>query len=247
MASGSPGRVHVGTSGWTYDDWTGPFYPEEVRGAERLSFYVRKFDTVEVNATFYRLPFKGMIAGWNKRLPESFHLVVKGSRLITHNKKLADVGEPLARFFDRILELQTLQIVLWQLPPSLHCDLELLQAFLHQLPNAVRHAVEFRHPSWWNDETAQLLARHRATFVTISHPKLPGDIVPTSDVLYLRFHGLGPRLYDYAYSKRELQQWVAQVKPHLSGRVLYAFFNNDYRARAPQDAATFRRLLEEII
>lgn len=200
---------------------------------------------MEVNATFYRLPFKGMIAGWNKRLPESFHLVVKGSRLITHVKKLDDCEEPLTRFLDRVLQLRTLRVVLWQLPPSLHKDLELLGGFLGKLPSTVRHAVEFRHETWWNDETAQLLARHNATFVAISHPKLPSAIVPTTDLLYLRFHGLGPRLYDYAYSKKELQKWAAKVKPHLRGRELYAFFNNDYRARAPKDATAFRELLQE--
>ncbi|UCG85261.1 MAG: DUF72 domain-containing protein [Gemmatimonadota bacterium] len=244
MARSRRSRIHVGTSGWTYDDWTGPFYPPEIKGAERLSFYAQRFDTVEVNATFYRLPFKGMITGWNRRLSESFHLVVKGSRLITHTRKLDDCGEPLARFLDRVLQLRRLQMILWQLPPSLRCDLGLLDRFLGELPNAVRHAVEFRHRTWWNHETAELLARHKAAFVAVSHPRLPDDIVPTTDVLYLRFHGLGPRLYDYAYSKNELQDWAAKVQPHLRGRELYAFFNNDYRARAPGDAAAFREVLE---
>ncbi len=244
MARSSRRRIHVGTSGWTYDDWSGPFYPNEIRGPERLSFYVQTFDTVEVNTTFYRLPFRGIISGWNKRLPESFHLVVKGPRLITHMKKLEDFDEPLARFLGRVLELRTLKVVLWQLPPSLHSDLGRLGRFLRQLPSTVRHAVEFRHQSWWNNETAQLLARHGATFVTISHPRLPSDIVPTSDILYLRFHGLGPRLYDYSYSEKELQQWVARIEPHMYGREFYAFFNNDYRARAPKDATAFRRLLQ---
>lgn len=238
-----PRHIHVGTSGWTYDDWTGPFYPKEIKGAERLAFYAKTFDTVEVNATFYRLPFEGMITGWNRRLPESFHLVVKGSRLITHVKKLADCEEPLTRFLDRVRQLHTLKVVLWQLPPSLHDDLDLLRGFLGSLPGTVRHAVEFRHQTWWNDEIAHLLAQHNATFVTISHPKLPSDIVPTSDVLYLRFHGLGLRLYDYTYSRKELQEWTEKVKPYLPGRELYAFFNNDYRARAPRNALTFRRLL----
>jgi uncharacterized protein YecE (DUF72 family) len=235
--------IHVGTSGWTYDDWTGPFYPEDVKGPERLSFYARQFDTVEVNATFYRLPFKGMITGWNRRLPQSFHMVIKGSRLITHMKQLEDCEEPLAKFFDRVLELTTLRVVLWQLPPSLRNDLDLLGRFLAQLPSSVRHAVEFRHDSWWNDKTAHLLASHNATFVAISHPKLPGDIVPTSDVLYLRFHGLGPRLYDYDYSDAELREWANRAKPHMRGRELYAFFNNDHRARAPRDATAFRGLI----
>ncbi len=238
-------RVHVGTSGWTYDDWTGPFYPEDVRGAERLTFYAERFDTVEVNATFYRLPFQGMITGWNRRLPPEFHLVLKGSRLITHRKRLDECEEPVARFLDRVLPLKTLKVVLWQLPPSLHKDLERLDRFLTGLPDNVRHAVEFRHPSWWDDNTGELLARHRAAFVAISHPKLPGDVVPTTDFLYLRFHGLGSDLYRYDYSKRELQEWVARAKRQRQGRELYAFFNNDYAAHAPANAKIFRQLLTQ--
>jgi uncharacterized protein YecE (DUF72 family) len=246
VAGNSTTRTHVGTSGWTYDDWTGRFYPAEIKGPERLSFYAQQFDTVEVNATFYRLPFKGMISGWNRRLPDSFHLVVKGSRLVSHIKRLKDCEEPLTRFFNRVLELRTLKAVLWQLPPSLHRDLELLRRFLVELPDTIRHAIEFRHRSWWTDETAQLLASHNATFVAISHPRLPSDVVPTTDLLYLRFHGLGPRLYDYDYSRDELQEWAVKVRPHLPGRKLYAFFNNDYRARAPSDAMLFRQLLQAV-
>lgn len=236
--------VHVGTSGWTYDDWTGPFYPQDVRGADRLSYYADRFDTVEVNATFYRLPFKGMITGWNRRLPDSFHLVLKGPRTVTHLKKLRDYGKALSAYLDRVLELHTLKVILWQLPPSLHKDLERLDGFLTGLPETVRHAVEFRHQSWWGDDVAELLTRHAAAFVAISHPKLPNDLIATAGFLYLRFHGLGRRLYDYDYSRKELQSWVAKLEPHRKDRELYAFFNNDIGARAPANAAAFRRLLD---
>jgi len=238
-------RLHVGTSGWTYDDWAGPFYPEEVKGAERLAFYAERFDTVEVNATFYRLPFRGMIAGWNRRLPPSFHLAVKGPRMVTHYRKLQDFREPLQAFLDRVQELRTLRVILWQLPPSLRKDLALLEAFLAALPRQVRHAVEFRHESWWDEGTSALLSRHSAAFVAVSHPGLPGDLVPTADFLYVRFHGLGERLYDYDYSREELGEWVDKVRPHLRDRDLYAYFNNDWKARAPRNAAAFRRMLEE--
>lgn len=243
MAPRGGRRVHVGTSGWTYDDWTGPFYPKDVRGAERLSFYAEQFGTVEVNATFYRLPFQGMITAWNRRLPDRFHLVLKGPRLITHLKRLQDCTDPLKKFFDRVLPLRTLRVILWQLPPSLRQDLSLLQRFLELLPSGVRHAVEFRHQSWWSEETTGLLSRYRAAFVAISHPSLPDDLEPTTDFLYLRFHGLGKQLYDYDYSRRELDAWIAKVKPLRRGREIYAFFNNDIGARAPANAATFREML----
>jgi uncharacterized protein YecE (DUF72 family) len=238
-------RIHVGTSGWTYDDWAGRFYPGDVKGPERLSFYATRFDTVEVNATFYRLPFKSMVTGWNRRLPGSFHLVLKGPRTVTHARKLRDCEQPLTAFFDRVLQLRTLRVVLWQLPPSLHKQLDLLESFLVRLPRTIRCAVEFRHESWWDDDTTATLAGHRAAFVALSHPRLPDDIVPTTDLLYLRFHGVGKRLYDYDYSQRELRSWAARVQPHCRGRDVYAFFNNDVEARAPANALAFKSLLRQ--
>jgi uncharacterized protein YecE (DUF72 family) len=231
-------HLFVGTSGWTYDDWS-----EDVKGARRLEFYAGKFDTVEVNATFYRLPTRNMIDAWNRRLGPGFHLVVKGSRTVTHLKKLADCGEPLQAFLERVLDLRRLKVVLWQLPPSLHKDVERLDRFVGDLPGEVRHAVEFRHESWWDDEVVALLKRHKAAFVAISHPSLPDAIHPTTDFLYLRFHGLGRELYRYDYSDAELGQWADRLQPHLRRRTLYAFFNNDYNANAPRNAATFATML----
>lgn len=235
-------RIHVGTSGWTYDDWAGRFYPKGVSGTKRLLYYAGQFDTVEVNATFYRLPGPALIASWN-RLQAPFRLVVKGSRLITHLRRLRDCAEPLATFLARVGALERLHVILWQLPPGLERDLPLLEAFLEQLGGPARHAVEFRHASWWDDATAEVLSRHRAAFVAVSHRDLPPDVLPTTDFLYLRFHGVGSRLYDYLYSEDELREWAQRVAPHCAGRELYAFFNNDYRAQAPQNARTFRSLL----
>ncbi|MFQ5691870.1 MAG: DUF72 domain-containing protein [Nitrospinota bacterium] len=236
-------RVYVGTSGWTYDDWSGPFYPEDVKGTDRLSFYTQRFNTVEVNATFYRIPHQAMIDSWNRRLRPAFRLVVKGSRTVTHLKKLRDHEGPLEAFLGRVLALRTLRVILWQLPPSLHKDAERLDRFLSGLPRTVRHAVEFRHESWWDDEVAEVLSRHAAAFVAVSHPKLPDAVRPTTDFLYVRLHGLGTKLYQYNYSRKELAAWASRLAPHLRGRALYAFFNNDYRAHAPRNAETFRELL----
>jgi uncharacterized protein YecE (DUF72 family) len=240
-----PSKVYVGTSGWTYDDWSGPFYPEGISGSKRLEFYAEKFDTVEVNATFYRLPTQTMIDAWNRRLKKSFHLVLKGSRLITHRKKLANCEDAVDEFFVRALKLDALRVVLWQLPPSIRKDAERLDAFLCELPGKVRYAVEFRHKSWWDDEVADVLAGHDAAFAAISHPSLPADVLPTTDLLYLRFHGIDRKLYRYDYTDEELSEWVDRVKPHLRGRTLYAFFNNDYHANAPKNAAKFRELLQQ--
>ncbi len=237
-------RIFIGTSGWTYDDWAEKFYPREVKGSERLAFYVTQFDTVEINATFYRLPTQIMLDAWNRRLPEGFHLVVKGPRVITHLKKLSDCRESLQLFLDRVKQLRTLRAILWQLPPSLGKDLDRLERFLKALPQDVRHAVEFRHKSWWDDEVAALLARHNAAFVAISHPKLPDTIYPTADFLYLRFHGLDRQLYRYDYTDEELKDWAERLKPYVESKMIYAFFNNDYEANAPRNAQTLRAMLE---
>jgi len=236
-------RIYVGTSGWTYDDWAGRFYPAEIKGPERLSFYADRFNSVEINATFYRIPTQAMIDAWNRRLNKDFHLVVKGSRIVTHLKKLQDCQDPLNKFMDQVLKLDTLKVVLWQLPPSLHKNVSLLSQFLKELPRSVRHAVEFRHNSWWDKEVENILSEHDAAFVGVSHPRLPESIRPTTDFLYVRFHGQGRDLYRYDYSKEELSHWVSIVKPRLVGRTLYAFFNNDYQANAPRNALMFRELL----
>jgi len=242
--------IHVGTSGWTYSDWSGVFYPPDLPDSERLSYYAAQFDTVEINSTFYRFPPQTMIAAWNRRLPEGFHLVVKGTRRVTHFQKLVDCQEVLRAFLERVGALHTLRVVLWQLPPSLRQDLERLEGFLQLLRReaaGVRHAVEFRHASWWTEQTAELLRRYGAAFAAVSHPKLPAEAPPTADFLYVRFHGLGKQLYRYDYSSEELAEWVQRLQPHLAGRTLYAFFNNDYEAFAPRNALTFRQMLADAL
>jgi len=237
-------QVFVGTSGWTYDDWSGRFYPEKgFKGPERLTFYASVFNTVEVNATFYRTPTEQMIESWNKRLDDYFHLVVKGTRAVTHIKRLADCREQLQTFLERILQLKRLKVVLWQLPPSLRKDAVLLNEFLHLLPEKVHHAVEFRHTSWWADDVLQILAKHNAALVGVSHPKLPEIIIPTTDFFYVRFHGQGKNPYMYLYSQEELSHWVSLLEPLLKGKPLYAFFNNDYHAHATKNALMFRDML----
>ncbi|UCD39328.1 MAG: DUF72 domain-containing protein [Fidelibacterota bacterium] len=235
--------MHIGTSGWTYDDWQGRFYPDDVKGTARLEYYARRFNTVELNASFYRVPTEPMVASWNRRLPPDFHMVVKGSRLITHRRKLVNVDESLDFFLGRIRPLQTLKVILWQLPPSLHMDLPRLEDFLARLPAWTRHAVEFRHASWWDDQVADTLARHKAAFVAVSMGGLSDTIIPTTDLLYLRFHGPAEAIYQYDYPDEELTVWAERVRPYLPDRTLYAFFNNDFHANAPHNAVTFQSLL----
>jgi len=202
------GALYAGTSGWTYDDWTSAFYPKGVRGARRLSYYATQFNTVEVNATFYRYPSAAMIAAWNRTLPEEFHLVLKGSRRITHFNRLRDVEELVALFLERARQLATLRALLWQLHPQTEKDLSLLREFLALLPSDIRHAIEFRHDSWWSDDVADMLEESNVAFVGVSHPTLPKTVYRTANFTYLRFHGIGEDLYDYDYSDTQLREWV---------------------------------------
>lgn len=236
-------QVYVGTSGWTYDDWSGLFYPAEVKAGDRLSFYARLFNTVEVNASFYRVPTQTMIDAWNRRLGPEFHLVVKGSRSVTHVKKIRDCKEQLERFLERVLKLDRLKAILWQLPPSLSKDVERLEHFLVMLPRDVRHAVEFRHASWWDSEVAEVLHRYHAAFVAVSHPKLPEEVFPLTDFLYVRLHGKGKDLYRYDYAPHELAHWASLLRPLIDSRTLYVFFNNTYEAYAVRNAMTLRDML----
>lgn len=238
-----PGTCLVGTSGWTYEDWVGRFYPEDLPATARLEFYARHFPTVELNASFYRLPSPAAISSWNRRLPPHFHMVVKGWRRVTHLKKLVSCADDLAFFMERVGPLSCLRVVLWQLPPSLHRDTGRLEAFLGLLPQGPRHAVEFRHRSWWSEGVADLLSGHGVAWVAVSHPSLPDEIVPTTDFLYLRFHGLGPRLYVWDYSTEELARWADRLRPLLTQRYAYAFFNNDFQAFAVRNALQFARIL----
>jgi uncharacterized protein YecE (DUF72 family) len=240
-----PTRIHVGTSGWTYPDWADVFYPKNVRGAARLTFYASQFDAVEVNSTFYRFPNEATITSWDRRLPASFHLVVKGSRRVTHLGRPGENREVAEAFCQRVAALRTLRAILWQFPPGFEKDLTQLAEFLKYLPKDPRHAVEFRHASWWDDQTVALLTRSNVAFVAVSHPKLPDTIFPTADLLYVRFHGLGKQLYRYDYSDRQLDGWADRLHPHLAGRTLYAFFNNTYQANAVANAIAFRALLAQ--
>ena len=235
--------IHVGTSGWAYDDWAGVFYPPGLRASDRLEYYASRFDALEVNVSFYRLPTPAMIDAWNRQLPENFQLIVKGPRTITHLKKLADYRELLKAFWARVRPLRALRMVLWQLPPTLGKDVERLDGFLADLPAEVRHAVEFRHESWWDGEVVDVLARHDAAMVTVSHPTMPDAVVPTCNVLFVRFHGITTPLYRYDYTDVELAAWKERLQPHFAGRRLFAMFNNGYGGNAVRNAIRFREML----
>ena len=232
-----PGReriVRIGCSGWNYASWKEPFYngrPER----EWLALYAEHFDTVEINNTFYRLPKRSSVAAWEATAPWDFVFAVKVSRYITHIKRLRDLGDPAARFRACIEPLRRGGPFLWQLPPNFARDDERLRATLASLPVEEKHAFEFRHESWFDEEVYELLRTHGAALV------LTGErAVFTAPWTYVRFHrGLRGRRGNY--SESELREWADRIRAWDAD--VYAYFNNDWEAFAPRNAERLRELL----
>lgn len=241
------GGVRVGTSGWVYKEWAGNFYPQDWPKKDQFGYYTRHFPTVEINATFYRLPSLPMVRGWHDRSPEGFVFAVKGSRYLTHIRRLKDTGPGLRKYFRRLLPLgERTGPILWQLPPNFQKNpgnWRRLGRFLAKLPRSHRHAVEFRHPSWLDDETKSLLRELRAANVWISSQRMPEDAAITADFVYLRFHGLKDGAY-HDYTHDELAPWAARLrKAAQAGLPCYVYFNNDLNTRAPLNAHALGKML----
>ena len=239
-------KIYIGCSGWSYDHWIGEFYPPDLKKKDWLKFYVDFFNTVEVNMTFYRFPFPNVLKSWHNKTPYDFKFTFKANRLITHQKKFKDVEDLLNRFLT-LLDLigDKIGCILWQLPPSLHfsdANMETMDKFLANSEVRRRtNVVEFRHKSWWNDETYKLLKRHKAVFCVISSPSLPDDFVVTADIVYIRFHG-AKKMYRYDYSKEDLKRWASKIKS-VECKEIYCYFNNDFEAYAPKNAMELMKIL----
>jgi uncharacterized protein YecE (DUF72 family) len=239
-------QVYIGTSGWSYKSWQANFYPREIKVADHFRFYATQFPTVEINLTFYRLPTPRMVKGWRDMAPKGFIFAVKGSRFITHMKKLANLDGAVKKYFARLKTLQQkVGVVLWQLPPFLKLDLPRLEAFLQRLPDSYEHAVEFRHPSWLQPQTFELLHRHSIAHVSLSSQAMPMNLTVTSRLVYIRFHGLaGGAAHDY--TRRELKPWADHICAQAKARrKVFAYFNNDANERAPANAKLLMSMVRE--
>jgi uncharacterized protein YecE (DUF72 family) len=237
-------RFWIGTSGWSYKHWQGRFYPEGLKSTDWLEYYTQHFRTVEVNASFYRLPFKGMVSAWGRKPPPNFKFVFKGSRRVTHFQKLRNVTESVELLLERLEPLrEKILCILWQLPPSLKQDLTLLEEFLAQLPENYRYAMEFRHASWINDSSFHLLSKYRIAHCIVSAPGLPCNLTVTTDFAYIRFHGI-QGWYSYNYSEEDLLWWRDELLK-IGERVdsVLAYFNNDFEANAVRNALRLQDLL----
>ncbi len=200
-------RAYIGTSGYSYKSWDRTFYGHTPK-KRQLEYYSTQFPTVEINATFYRLPSESMVSGWSERVDEDFVYAVKGSRFITHMKKLAKLDGALDKYFDRLKTMrEKVGAVLWQLPGILKRDDRRLDEFLAQLPSDYRHAFEFRHPSWYDDAIFNILKKYDVAHVALSSGGMPMNLSITTDFVYIRFHGLeGGAAHDY--TRKELKPWA---------------------------------------
>lgn len=237
----SDSNIHLGTSGWSYNEWEGSFYQEGEK--RKLRAYSHVFKIVEIDSTFYRNPSKGTVMGWLKYSPSDFVFTAKLPKLITHDKKLGlkgDVKADLDAFFDLMRPLQLggkLGCFLIQLPPKCDCNLENLASFFGLLDPLFRYAVEFRNVSWMKDETWALLKKYDVAYTIVDEPLLPPEVYLTANFAYFRWHGRGENVwFDYRYSTEELDRWVPKVQK-TSKRVkkVYGFFNNHYHGYAPEN------------
>ncbi len=240
-------KYRIGCSGFLYDSWRGTFYPEEFSPKKWLSYYVEKFNSVEMNVTFYRLLKKEAFERWHDETSAQFSFSLKGSRFITHIKKLKDVELPLLTFFHTTAPLQKkLEVVLWQLPPNFKANLKSLEDFVESLKlYPVRHVFEFRHESWINNKVFKLLTASNIAVCMADWPEFIDELPLTADFVYIRRHGEGGN-YATDYSTEELRRDAKRIKEYLKrGKDVYIYFNNDYLGYAPKNAMELKVMLEE--
>jgi uncharacterized protein YecE (DUF72 family) len=238
--------LNIGTSGWSYDHWENVLYPPGLPPRDRLQYYVARFNTVELNASFYRWPRETSFASWRNRLPDGFAMSVKAPRGLTHAKKLYSPEvwvERITRCWHELGDKRA--VLLAQLPPNLARDDARLDYFLSALPEWIRVAVEFRHDSWDHPEVYQLLERHRAAYCIMSGANLPCILRATAPFVYIRLHGPDHQhLYGGSYSDDDLKWWADRISEWRSaGKDVLVYFNNDGGGNAVRNAFTLRGLL----
>ena len=237
--------LYIGTSGWNYKHWRGVFYPEGLPVGRWLEHYIKFFNCVELNVTFYRLVKKETFQNWREKTPGDFYFVTKGSRFITHIKKLKDINQPLNLFLDNALCLKDkLASVLWQFPPSFKKDVKLLISFFKLLKKTnLRHSFEFRNDTWFDKEIYRIFKEYNFCLCIADSARFPCQKVVTTNFLYLRFHGAG-LLYSSNYSDKELKDWARFAREFKKNKDIFAFFNNDAHGFAIKNALRFRELLQ---
>ncbi len=237
-------ELRIGCSGFNYRHWNDVFYPHGVAQKKWFEYYCTVFDTVELNVTFYRLPLAGTFTRWRSETPDDFAFSIKGSRFITHLKRLLEPEGPLDFFFDRASNLQRkLKVVLWQLPPNFKMEIKRLENFLRLLRKyPVRNTFEFRHESWMSDDIFHLFKEYGASLCMADWPGFINDLPVTSDIVYIRRHGSGGN-YATNYSKAELRKDAKRIANYLKQeKDVFIYFNNDAFGYAPENAKELMEL-----
>jgi uncharacterized protein YecE (DUF72 family) len=241
---GNSGEIHVGTSGWHYEHWKGPFYPEHLPNRDFLSHYTRHFQTVEINNSFYQLPEKETLLQWRETAPSDFTFAVKANRYITHMKKLRDPKEPVSNLMEQIDLLEDkLGPILFQLPPNWKVDPDRLQCFLETLPGGYRYAFELRDPSWLEPTVYELLSVHN---VALCIYDFKGRLSPkkvTADFVYVRLHG-PVDAYQGKYDTQTLAGWAGAFS-YWTQQItdIYCYFDNDQVGYAVENALELQDMI----
>jgi len=242
---------YIGTSGWSYDHWRGLFYPEELSKGKWLEFYVEKFDTAELNSSFYRLPKRKTFENWRKRTPKNFIFSVKMSRYISHVKRLLDPEESLSRFFEAVSALkEKCGPILIQLPPGLKFDEDRLKNFLELLTRdyrGYRFTMECRNETWFQDPVYEIFRKYNIALCLADTPMYPYAEEITSNFVYIRLHG-HERLYASNYSNRQLDELAEKIRKwNKKDMDVYVYFDNDANAYAPKNALRLKEILSNFV
>jgi uncharacterized protein YecE (DUF72 family) len=238
-------RAYIGTSGWQYNHWKDGWY-KGVKKKDWLPFMTTKLNAVEANGTFYRLPKRETFESWKAITPQDFRFTIKAHRFLTHRKRLKEISDGITREKEAAGGLgEKLAVVVWQLPSNLQANQERLESFLQELKawEETRHSIEFRHNSWFTDETAKKLEEARVAVCISDASKWPMWEAATTDLVYLRLHG---HEYTYwsAYTDEQLESWAAKCRAWLKeGREVHAYFDNDAQGAAPYDAEKLAKLV----
>jgi uncharacterized protein YecE (DUF72 family) len=238
------GAIHIGTSGWHYDHWRGSFYPEDLAAAGFLEFYAARFHTVEINNSFYQLPAAATFDHWRDTVPAGFIFAVKGSRYITHMKKLLEPEQTLEPLLERVVRLQPkLGPLLFQLPPRWRFNPERLEAFLQALPPRGRYTLEFRDQSWINRDAGAILRRHNVAFCIYELAGYLSPLEVTADFVYIRLHG-PDGAYQGRYGAAALAGWAEKIASWAgAGREVFCYFDNDEAGYAARDAQELQEMV----
>ena len=239
--------IHVGTSGWSYQHWEGVLYPPGLPPRQRLDHYIRRYRTVELNASYYRWPTDGAFRYWRQKLPSDFVLAVKAPRGLTHQRQLYGPEAWAARIRSGLARLAPIRaLLLVQLSPHFEIDLARLDYFLGCVASQLQVAVEMRHPSWHHEPTFQLLERHRAAYCVMSGAGLPCVLRATAQTVYVRLHGPDQGvLYGGSYTDDDLRWWADRAREwETQGREVFVYFNNDGGGNAVRNADRLRELLD---